>query len=176
MRLVRIVVLVFAALGGPLGTACGGDDTGTDVVQDVADTESSGETAVDADVTPETTPDVEPDVVPETHLETGEEFGETHLETGEDLGETHLETGDGRDGRDGLVEDGGTGVSCSDDPLWCETAAECTAFSDYTEPDCCSCDPYNVACVPMETPDCSCFVDPCLGRTADCVDNRCVVL
>jgi len=127
------------------------------------------------DVVPDGLPDVVPDVEPETHTETHVETGEgseTHVETGEGS-ETHVEGGEGRDG---TREDAGTGVSCDTDPLWCDTAADCTTFSDYTNPDCCSCDPYNVACVPAETPTCTCFVDPCLGHTADCVEGRCVVL
>ena len=187
MRYGWIPGLVLAALVGSSGMACGGDDADDDVRLDVADTETTGEVAADADadVTPETTPDVAPDVepdalpdvvpdglpdvVPDVEPET---HTETHVETGEGS-ETHVEGGEGHDG---TREDAGTGVSCDTDPLWCDTAADCTTFSDYTNPDCCSCDPYNVACVPAETPTCTCFVDPCLGHTADCVEGRCVVL
>jgi len=71
--------------------------------------------------------------------------------------------------------DDGAGF-CATNPVHCDSALDCVLFSDYTPPDCCSCDPYNAACVPVETPVCSCLVEPCLGHTADCVLHECVVL
>jgi hypothetical protein len=167
------------------------------------DGEPDGEPDVEPDAAPDAEPDVAPDAAPDAEPETAPDGGDEGLHEGEGGHEGGMEGHEGEGGHEGGMEGGDRfesghedhfesghetwtdvapdvaadgGFSCEHTPRKCDTSADCLLYSDYTSPDCCTCDPYNVRCIPVEVPTCECFIDPCVGHAVDCVGGECVVI
>jgi hypothetical protein len=181
-------LVVLLACAAALG--CGdGDDTSGDVADDAAAddhgaeivTDDGGEDAADADADADVVPDVEDVPVDGSEDVPADVPPDVPVEGSEDV-PPDVPSDVPVDAPPDVVEDvpsegsfDHAGLDCASNPRKCTTSADCIAFSDYTTPDCCTCDPYNGLCAPREVPDCTCFVDPCMGRRAVCLSGECAI-